>query len=102
MTGSPIWLAGRTGLVAELARDILSDIVAVSEKIDALEKRVTALVEDRYPHLLSIPGCGPLAAAKIAGETANVSRFRSEACFAMNAGVAPCRSGPGTPAAGSG
>jgi transposase len=83
------WLIGGTGLVAELARDVLSDIVTVSEKIDALEKRVTALVEDRYPHLLAIPGCGPLAAAKIAGETANVSRFRSEACFAMNAGVAP-------------
>lgn len=83
------WLADGTGLVAELARDVLTDIITVSEKIDALEKRVTALVEDRYPHLLAIPGSGPLAAAKIAGETANVSRFRSEACFAMNAGVAP-------------
>jgi transposase len=83
------WLAEGTGLVAELARDVLTDIVTVSEKIDALEKRVTILVKDRYPHLLAIPGCGPLAAAKIAGETANVSRFRSEACFAMNAGVAP-------------
>jgi len=83
------WLSDGTGLVAELARDVLTDIVTVSEKIDALEKRVTLLVEQRYPHLLAIPGCGPLAAAKIAGETANVSRFRSEACFAMNAGVAP-------------
>lgn len=83
------WLADGTGLVAELARDILTDIVTVSGKIDALEKRVTLLVQQRYPHLLAIPGCGPLAAAKIAGETANASRFRSEACFAMNAGVAP-------------
>lgn len=83
------WLVNGTGLVAELARDVLSDIVTVSEKVDALEKRVTLLVEQRYPHLIAIPGCGPLAAAKIAGETANVSRFRSEACFAMNAGVAP-------------
>ena len=54
-----------------------------------MEKRIIALVEARYPHLLAIPGCGPLAAAKIAGETANATRFRSEACFAMNAGVAP-------------
>lgn len=83
------WLDGKVGLVAEIARDILADITTGSGKIDALEKRITTLVEDRYPHLLAIPGCGPLTAAKIAGETANASRFRSEACFAMNAGVAP-------------
>lgn len=83
------WLEGRDGLVAELARDILADITTGSSRIDELEKRITALVEDRYSHLLAIPGCGPLTAAKIAGETANVDRFRSEACFAMNAGVAP-------------
>lgn len=83
------WLAGRAGLVAELARDVLADIDTGTVKIDQLEKRITGLVEERYPHLLAIPGCGPLSAAKIAGETANVDRFRSEACFAMNAGVAP-------------
>jgi transposase len=83
------WLIGREGLVAEIARDILADITVVSVKADELEKRIIALVEARYPHLLAIPGCGPLAAAKIAGETANANRFRSEACFAMNAGVAP-------------
>jgi transposase len=83
------WLQGREGLVAEIARDIVADITVVSGKADALEKRIVAVVEARYPHLLAIPGCGPLAAAKIAGETANVDRFRSEACFAMNAGAAP-------------
>lgn len=41
------------------------------------------------PRLLALPGCGVLTAAKIVGETANVTRFRSEACFAMHAGVAP-------------
>ena len=83
------WLESRPGLVAELARDVLADIDAGSGKIDGLEKRITGLVQDRYPHLLQLTGCGPLTAAKIAGETANISRFRSEACFAMNAGVAP-------------
>jgi transposase len=83
------WLTGQPGLVAELARDILAEIDAGTVKIDQLESRITILVKERYPHLLSIPGCGPLSAAKIAGETANVTRFRSEACFAMNAGVAP-------------
>lgn len=83
------WLDGRDGLVAELARDILADIDTGSSRIDDLEKRITRLVEHRYPHLLTIPGCGPLTTAKIAGETANIDRFRSEACFAMNAGAAP-------------
>lgn len=83
------WLDGRVGLVEEIARDVLADIIAGSGKIDELEKRITTLVTDRYPNLLAVPGCGPLTAAKLAGETANVTRFRSEACFAMNAGVAP-------------
>ncbi len=83
------WLEHQEGLVAELARDILAEIGAGSVEIDTLEKRITAIVERDYPHLLAIPGCGALTAAKIAGETARVQRFRSEACFAMNAGVAP-------------
>ncbi|MDX6212010.1 MAG: transposase [Frankiales bacterium] len=41
------------------------------------------------PQLLSLAGCGVLTAAKIVGETANPARFRSEACYAMHAGVAP-------------
>lgn len=96
------WLTGRDGLVAELARDIVNDIIEVSGKAEILLNRITTLVEERYPHLLSIPGCGPLAAAKIAGETANVTRFRSEACFAMNAGVAPLPVWSGNTRGGSG
>jgi transposase len=41
------------------------------------------------PNLLSLAGCGVLTAAKLIAETAGVARFRSEACFAMHAGVAP-------------
>jgi transposase len=41
------------------------------------------------PNLLSPPGCGALTAAKLIAETTGVARFRSEACFAMHAGVAP-------------
>jgi transposase len=83
------WLAARPGLVAELARDILMDIARGSELIDTLERRIAILVRASYPHLLAVPGCGTLTAAKLAGEAAIASRFRSEACFAMNAGVAP-------------
>jgi transposase len=77
------------GIVAELARELLDDIGASTVRINALEKRITAVVHHRAPQLLEIPGCGALTAAKIVGETAGVARFRSEACFAMTAGVAP-------------
>lgn len=39
--------------------------------------------------LLELPGCGPLGAAKIVGETAGVGRFKNEAAFARFAGVVP-------------
>jgi transposase len=58
-------------------------------RIDALEKELRFHVLQLAPQLLERPGCGVLTAAKILGETANPSRFRSEACFAMHAGVAP-------------
>ena len=41
------------------------------------------------PSLLALPGCGPLMAAKIVGETADVTRFPNESAFARFAGVGP-------------
>ncbi len=83
------WLQTQPGLVAELAAELLADIGRLTERINALEKRISAAVAAAAPQLLEIPGCGALTAAKIVGETAGVDRFRSEACFAMTAGVAP-------------
>ncbi len=84
-----IWLATQPGLVAELARDELTDVMALTEIIKALEKRIAARVRAAAPSLLNVVGCGDLTAAKIVAETAGVSRFRSEAAFARHAGVAP-------------
>jgi len=83
------WLGDRPGIDARLARDILADIDRITPVINALEKELTALVEARVPQLLGIPGCAALTAAKIAGETAGVTRFATEAKYAMHAGVAP-------------
>ena len=83
------WLAGQPGLIAELATHVLADIEHNSLQITVLEKRITPLVRSQYPHLLLIQGCGDLTAAKIVGETANISRFRNSDCYAMNAGAAP-------------
>lgn len=76
-------------LVRRLALEILGDIRELTARINALEKEITALVTVQAPQLLALPGCGPLTAAKLVGETANPARFRSEACFAMHAGAAP-------------
>jgi transposase len=82
-------LAAHTGLVAELARDILADIERITQAINALGRRIATRVEEQGAALIGLPGCGPLTAAKIIGETAGVTRFRSEACYARHAGVAP-------------
>ena len=77
------------GIVAELARDELADIVDLTTRINDLERRITVRVREVAPTLLALPGCGPLTAAKIVGETAGIGRFKSEAAFARHAGIAP-------------
>jgi transposase len=79
-----------------IALDELADIRTLTARINALEKELTALVRAQAPQLLGLPGCGPLTAAKLLGETANPARFRSEACFAMHAGAAPIPASSGT------
>ena len=83
------WLATQNGIVAELARDELADITRLTEAINALAKCIGERVRDVAPVLLSLPGCGELTAAKLVGEAAGVTRFKSEAAFARHAGVAP-------------
>jgi transposase len=77
------------GIDARLARELLEDIAVLTRRADDLEKELTALVSDRAPALLELPGCGALTAAKIVGETAGITRFANDAKYAMHAGVAP-------------
>ena len=92
----PLWqrkladrLADVPGIVAELARDELVDITTVTVTINALERRISALVAPVVPTLLAMPGVGVLTAAKIVAETAGITRFKSGAAFARHAGIAP-------------
>ena len=82
-------LAGLPGIVAELARDELADIVELTARINALQRRLSGLVATAAPSLVAMPGVGALTAAKIVGEAAGVGRFKSEAAFARHAGIAP-------------
>ena len=85
-------LAGRLedvpGIVAELAREELAEIIDYTAKINAYAKRIETLTTGVAPTLLAMPGVGALTAAKIVGEAAGVSRFKSEAAFARHAGGA--------------
>jgi transposase len=77
------------GTVRRIALELVADIRALTVRIKDLERELRALVTQQAPQLLNLPGCGVLTAAKLIGETANPTRFRSEARFAMHAGVAP-------------
>ena len=82
-------LAGVEGIVAELAREELVEIVELTGKITALATRIEQRTRQVAPTLLAMPGVGALTAAKIVGEAAGVTRFKSEAAFARHAGIAP-------------
>ncbi len=84
------WLAQQPmSMVVRIAAELVTDIRALTVRAKALERELAQRMAHVAPRLLALPGCGALTAAKIVGETANVTRFRSEACFAMHAGVAP-------------
>ena len=82
-------LARRTEPVARFARDLLTRIIELSSTIRALEREIEIHVRSLAPTLLALPGCGLLTTAKIIGEAAGISRFRSKEAFARHNGTAP-------------
>jgi transposase len=67
----------------------LAHIEHLSAQIDTLARQITDLVTPLAPALLAIPGIGALTAAKILGETGDITRFRSLAAYARHNGTAP-------------
>lgn len=82
-------LAGLDGTVARIAAEIVARIHDITVRERALEREITALVEQLAPTLLALPGAGALTAAKIAAETADVRRFKSKDAYARHNGTAP-------------
>jgi transposase len=82
-------ITGIDGAVAEIARDLLTDIADLTRRINAIERQLTTIVRVEYPALLSVPGMGVLGAAMIVGETAGITRFISKDAFARFNGTAP-------------
>lgn len=82
-------LARHSGVVAEIARELVNRLAELTQSVKRLQRRIEVLMRELAPSLLSLPGCAALSAAKLVAETADVSRFRSSAAFAMHNGTAP-------------
>jgi transposase len=83
------------GVRVRIARGLLADIRRLTREIDELEQELLALIKAQRPWLLEETGCGPLVAAILIGRTAGAKQFKSDASFALQAGIAPipCSSG---------
>jgi transposase len=77
------------GLVARLAGELVTTIRALTVRINDLERELDALVKQLAPTLLARRGVGVLTAAKILGETADITRFHSNHAYARHTGCAP-------------
>lgn len=82
-------LQNHTGVVAEIARELVARLGELTQSVKRLQRRIEALMQELAPSLLSLPGCAGLSAAKLVAETAGVNRFRSSSAFAMHNGTAP-------------
>jgi transposase len=82
-------LADCEGPVARIAAEIVADIRRLTGRERALQREITVLVSQLAPTLLSVRGVGPLSAAKIVAETADIRRFRSNNAYARHNGTAP-------------
>jgi transposase len=77
------------GLVARLARELVTRCRELTVRINALERELRGLTRQLVPTLLAVPGCGVITAAMIVGETAGAHRFRSRDAYARFTGTAP-------------
>jgi transposase len=82
-------LADVEGLVARIARELLTRCRELTVRINSLERELRDRVRVLAPSLLAVPGCGVLGAAAIVGETAGAQRFRSKDAYARFTGTAP-------------
>ena len=77
------------GVVADLAGREVQQIRDLTRQANQLERDIKTRVTKIVPSLLAIPGCGPLTAAKLVGEAADITRFRDRNAYAMWSGTAP-------------
>jgi len=72
-----------------ICRELVARCRELSRRVDELQRELAALVRVEARELLELPGCGPLTAAQLLGEIADVERFASDAKLAKHSGTAP-------------
>ena len=73
----------------DLAADLLADMRRLHEQMLASKKKLASAVRASGTSLTGIFGVGPVVAATVIGDVADVSRFASRAHFAAYNGTAP-------------
>lgn len=90
-------LVGFDGTVARIAADLVARIRDLTVAINDLESEIGQLIVRLAPTLLAVVGVGPLSAAKIVAEVADIGRFKSKDAFARHNGTAPLPAWSGNP-----
>ena len=86
-------LAGKTR--RRLAVEQLTELVAVDKKIKALTKELKVMVIATGSTLMDLPGVGPVVAARVLADVADVARFADRNRFASWTGTAPIEASSG-------
>jgi transposase len=80
---------GETATTASALRSLARRIIDLTTEAAAHEKAIAAIVRQWRPDLVEQPGVGAITAAIVLCAWSHPGRIRSEAAFAMLAGVAP-------------
>jgi len=86
----------RSGVVARLARDLADHCAKLTISIKRLAQEITQLAGQLAPAVLALPGCGPLTAAKIIGDTAGAIGSNLSTPTPATTALHPCQSAPRT------
>ena len=90
-------LSALDGMVARIAADLVERIRSLTVTERALQREIAQRVTGLAPCLLALVGVGPLVAAKIVAEVADVRRFKHKDAFARHNGTAPLPAWSGNP-----
>src|SRR5215216_5277327 len=80
---------------ARIARELVGRCRSLTRSILELDRELQQRTSATSPALLTLPGCGPLSAAKLLGELGPLERFDTDAQLARHAGVAPLEASSG-------
>jgi transposase len=79
----------------ELAGELLEDLRRIDDQLRDAKRRLAKIVKESKTTLTEIYGVGPIVAATVIGDVAEISRFSSKDRFAAYNGTAPIEASSG-------